>query len=160
MKIKQVLNSVNTPHTRRLLRDLYHRKGPGRKPLNPMAMLKAQLMKHLLRIPSDRRLALRIRHDRRTATACGFKKHTPSHSLFTHFRHRLGQDTYKRIFNQLLRRLLKDGGVKGTARAHTRMANCSESGAQGVMVERCMSLNSVKLTAYMKLLWMPLRAEF
>jgi len=35
-----------------------------------------------------------------------------SHGLFTHFRHRLGQDTYNRIFNQLLRRLLKDGAVK------------------------------------------------
>jgi transposase len=76
-------------------------------------MLKAQLLKHLLRIPSDRRLALRLKHDRRTATACGFKKHTPSHSLFTHFRHRLGQDTYNRIFNQLLQGLLDDGAVKG-----------------------------------------------
>ncbi len=113
MKIKQVLNSVNTRHIRRLLRDLYHRKGPGRKPLNPISMLKAQLLKHLLRIPSDRRLALRLRHDRRTASACGFKKHTPSHSLFTHFRHRLGKETYKRIFNQLLRGLLEDGAVKG-----------------------------------------------
>ena len=78
-----------------------------------MAMLKAQLLKHLLRIPSDRRLALRLKHDRTAAKACGFKKHTPSHSLFTHFRHRLGQNTYNRIFNQLLRGLLEDGGVKG-----------------------------------------------
>ena len=109
MKIKQVLNSVNIKHIRRLLRNHYHRKGPGRKPINPMAMLKAQLLKHLLRIPSDRRLALRLRHDRRTANACGFKKQTPSHGLFTHFRHRLRQDTYNRIFNQLLHRLLEAG---------------------------------------------------
>jgi transposase len=112
VKIKQLLNSVNTKHIRSQLRDLYHRKGPGRKPINPMAMLKAQLLKHLLRIPSDRRLALRLRHDRRTANACGFKKQIPSHGLFTHFRHRLGQDTYHRIFNQLLRRLLEAGAVK------------------------------------------------
>jgi len=108
-----MLSSVNTKHTRHLLRDLYHRKGPGRKPLNPMAMLKAQLMKHLLRIPSDRRLALRLKHDRKAAKACGFKKHSPSHGLFTHFRHRLGEQTYNLIFNQLLRGLLEDGGVKG-----------------------------------------------
>jgi hypothetical protein len=37
VKIKQVLNSVNTKHIRSQLRDLYHRKGPGRKPINPMA---------------------------------------------------------------------------------------------------------------------------
>ena len=119
MKIKQVLNSVNTKHIRSQLRNLYHRKGPGRKPINPLAMLKAQLLKHLLRIPSDRRLSLRLKHDRRTATACGFKKQTPSHGLFTHFRHRLGQDTYNRIFNQLLRRLLEDGAVKAEASPST-----------------------------------------
>jgi len=77
-------------------------------------MLKAQLLKHLLRIPSDRRLALRLKHDRKAAKACGFKNQTPSHSLFTHFRHRLGEETYHRVFNQLLRRLLEDGDVKGT----------------------------------------------
>jgi len=90
VKIKQVFNSVSTPHTRRLLKGFYHKKGPGRKPIDPLAMLKAQLLKHLLRIPSDRRLALRLKHDRRTARACGFRKQTPSHGLFTHFRHRLG----------------------------------------------------------------------
>jgi len=113
VKIKQVLNSVNTKHIRSQLRDLYHRKGPGRKPINPLAMLKAQLLKHLLRIPSDRRLSLRLKHDRKAAKACGFGKRMPSHGLFTHFRHRLGEETYNRIFNQLLRRLLKDGAVKG-----------------------------------------------
>jgi transposase len=113
VKIKQVLNSVNIPHTRRLLKGFYHRKGPGRKPINPLAMLKAQLLKHLLRIPSDRRLALRLKHDRKAAKACGFGKRMPSHGLFTHFRHRLGQDTYHRIFNHLLGSLLEAGAVKG-----------------------------------------------
>ena len=108
-----MLNSINTTHTHRFLKGLYHTKGPGRKPYNPLNMLKAQLLKHLLRIPSDRRLALRLKHDKRAARACGFNKHTPSHGLFTHFRHRLSQDTYKRIFNQLLRRLLEAGAVKG-----------------------------------------------
>jgi hypothetical protein len=57
--------------------------------------------------------ALLLKHDTQAARACGFKKHTPSRGLFTHFRHRLGHDTYNRIFNQLLRRLLEDGAVKG-----------------------------------------------
>jgi len=113
VKIKQVLNSVNTKHIRRLLRDLYHRKGPGRKPYNPISILKAQLLKHLLSIPSDRRLALRLKHDRRAAKACGFRKQTPSHGLFTHFRHRLGEDTYHLVFNNLLGRLLETEAVKG-----------------------------------------------
>jgi len=124
VKIKQVLNSVNSKHTRRLLRDLYHRKGLRRKPINPIAMLIAQLLKHLLRIPSDRRLALHLKHNRRTAEACGFKKQTPSHGLFTHFRHRLGHNTYNQIFNQLLRGLLEDGARTGEY--SLRLANVSD----------------------------------
>ena len=112
MKIKQVLDSISSRSLRRLLRGLYHRNGPGRKPYNPLSMLKAQLLKHLLRIPSDRRLSLRLKHDRKAARACGFRR-TPSHSLFTHFRRRLGEETYHRIFNNLLRRLIDSGMVKG-----------------------------------------------
>jgi len=72
-------------------------------------MLKSQLAKHLLNIISDRRLALRLKHDRKLARACGFRKQTPSHGLFTQFRHRLGEETYLRIFNQLTRILLESG---------------------------------------------------
>ena len=74
---------------------LYHKKGAGRKPYNPVSMLKAQLLKYLRRIPSDRRLALLLKWNRRIAGACGFKRRTPSHGLFTQFRHRLGKDGYE-----------------------------------------------------------------
>jgi transposase len=113
VKIKQVLDSINSRPLRSMLRGLYHRKGPGRRPYNPLSMLKAQLLKHLLRIPSDRRLALRLKRDRKTARACGFRKTTPSHSLFTHFRHRLREETYRRIFNHILRLLFDSRVVNG-----------------------------------------------
>jgi len=74
---------------------LYHGEGAGRKPYDPASMLKAQLLKHLLRIPSDRRLTLLLKRNRKMAKACGFKRKTPSHGLFTHFRHRLGKDGYE-----------------------------------------------------------------
>ena len=113
MKIKRVLDSINHRSLRRLLRGLYHRKGPGRKPYNPLSMLKAQLLNHLLRIPSDRRLALRLKHDWRAARACRFRKRTPSHGLFTQFRHRLGEETYREIFNRILRRLFESDAIIG-----------------------------------------------
>jgi transposase len=108
-----MLDSINLRGLRRLLRGLYHRKGPGRKPYNPLSMLKAQLLKHLLRIPSDRRLALRLKHDWRAARACRFRKRTPSHGLFTQFRHRLGAESYLEIFNHLLRQLYESGVIIG-----------------------------------------------
>jgi len=113
VNIKHVLDSIDTRRLRNILTGLYHRTGSGRKPYSPLSMLKAQLLKHLLRIPSDRRLALRLNHDRKAAKACGFGKHTPSHGLFTHFRRRLGEETYLKVFDDLLHRLSEEGMVKG-----------------------------------------------
>lgn len=91
---------------------LYHRSGPGRKPYDPVSMLKAQLLKYLLRVPSDRRLTLLLR-SRRVARACGFSDRTPSHGLFTQFRQRLGKDGYERVFSMLLDWLVENRVVKG-----------------------------------------------
>jgi IS5 family transposase len=76
-------------------------------------LLKAQLLKHLLGIPSDRRLALLLKRNRKMAKACGFKRETPSHGLFTQFRRRVGRDGYEKVFSSLLKQLLKNGAVKG-----------------------------------------------
>lgn len=113
MSIKQVLGSLNLDSIRGFLTSLYHREGAGRRPYDPVSVLKAQLLKHLLRIPSDRRLALLLKGDGRVAEACGFGRRTPSHGLFTQFRHRLGRDAYQRVFSTLLKRLVELGAVKG-----------------------------------------------
>jgi len=66
---------------------LYHTEGAGRAPYKPIFMLKAQVLKYLWRVPSDRRLSLLLKRNKRAAKACDFKKQkTPSHGLFTHFR--------------------------------------------------------------------------
>jgi transposase len=75
-------------------------------------MLKAQLLKCLFRVPSDRRLALVLKKDRKVAEACGFKGETPSHGLFTQFRSRLGRDGYEKVFSMLLKQLMHSGVVK------------------------------------------------
>jgi len=111
--IKQVLDSLNYGSIRGFLMSLYHRAGAGRKPYDPVSILKAQLLKHLLRVPSDRRLALLLKRNRKKAKACGFKQKTPSHGLFTQFRHRLGRDGYEKVFSMLLKQLLRCEAVKG-----------------------------------------------
>ncbi len=113
MSIKRVLGSLNLNSIRTFLTSLYHRKGAGRKPYNPVCLLKAQILKHLWRIPSDRRLSLMLKRNKHAAKACGFKQNTPSHGLFTHFRNRLNKNGYKKIFSLLLEKLLKHGAVKG-----------------------------------------------
>jgi len=108
-----VLGSLDLGSIRGLLTSLYHKVGSGRRPYPPVSMLKAQLLKHLWRIPSDRRLALLFKRNRRVARACGFKRETPSDGLFTQFRHRVGKDGYEKVFSLLLTQLVKDRAVKG-----------------------------------------------
>jgi transposase len=114
LSIKNVLGSLNLSSIRGFLASLYHKKGAGRKPYNPVSLLKAQILKYLWRIPSDRRLSLLLKRNKRLPRSCGFKKQkTPSHGLFTHFRHRLGKAGYEKVFSILLRQLLKRGAIKG-----------------------------------------------
>jgi transposase len=127
LNVKRVLDSLNLDHIRIELTEHYHNEGPGRNPINPLSMLKAQLAKHLLQIPSDRRLALRLRKDRRLAKACGLRRRTPSHGLFTQFRHRLGEEAYQRIFNKLAMNLIESGVMIGKVVAvdSTHVVACS-----------------------------------
>ena len=109
-----MLDSLDLDWMHALLFEHYHHEGPGRNPFDPSAMFKAQLLKYLLQIPSDRRLALRLRRDRRLAKACGFHRHrTPSHGLFTQFRLRLGEETYQLVFSRLARILVESGTLIG-----------------------------------------------
>jgi transposase len=113
LNVKRVLDSLNLGGIHTLLAEHYHGTGPGRRPFDPLTMFKAQLIKYLLQIPSDRRLAIRLRRDRRLARACGLRRRTPSHGLFTQFRHRLGEEAYQRIFNDLARMLIESGVLMG-----------------------------------------------
>ena len=54
-----------------------------------------------------------LKRNGKMAEACGFRRKTPSHGLFTQFRQRLGKDGYEKVFSMLLKQLLKDGAVKG-----------------------------------------------
>jgi len=56
---------------------------------------------------------LLLKRNKRVARACGFRRKTPSHGLFTQFRHRLGKDGYEKVFSLLVKQLLKGGAVKG-----------------------------------------------
>jgi len=56
---------------------------------------------------------LLLKRNKRDAKACGFRRKTPSHGLFTQFRHRLGRDGYEKVFSMLLGQLVKGGAVKG-----------------------------------------------
>lgn len=69
-----MFDSLDLECIRSFLTSFYRGEGVGRKPHDPVCMLKAQLLKYLRRVPSDRRLALLLKRDRRVARACGFRQ--------------------------------------------------------------------------------------
>jgi hypothetical protein len=127
LNVKHVLDSLNLDQIRLDIADHCHRKEPRRPLNNPLAILKVQLTKLLIHIISDRRLALRLKTDHNIARACDFRSQTPSHCLFTHFRHRLGEETYHRVFDTLIQMLIESriiiGRVIAVARAYEAAAS-------------------------------------
>jgi len=79
LNVKRVLDLPNLTQIQTDLANHCHNTGLGRHPINPLSMPKVQLTKHLLNIISDRRLALRFKHDYKVARACGFRSSTLSH---------------------------------------------------------------------------------
>ena len=59
-----MLGSLNLGCIRGFLLSFYHGEGAGRKPYPPVSMLKAQLLKHLFRVPSDRARVILISRDK------------------------------------------------------------------------------------------------
>lgn len=83
LSIRQVLGSLDLGSIHGSLTSFYPKIEAGRKSYNPVCMLKAQLLEHLRRVPSDRWFALLLKRNKRVARACGFRHKTPSHGLFT-----------------------------------------------------------------------------
>ena len=136
MRIRQVLDSLNVKCIRGFLTSLYHSEGAGRRPYDPVSMLKAQILKYLRRVPSDRRLALLLKWNRWMARACGFKRKTPSHGLFTQFRHRLGRDGYEKVFSLIIKQLLKRGIIRGEVVAVDSTVQQSKRIVRGILITR------------------------
>lgn len=96
-----MLCSLNLGSIRGFLMSLYHREGAGRKHYDPVSMLKAQLLKHLLRVPSDRRLSLLLKRDRKMARACGFGRKAEGLSVAGINRHMKASDGHMRSGKRL-----------------------------------------------------------
>ncbi len=94
-----MLGSLILGSIRGFLMSRYHGEWADKKPYSPVSMLKTQLLKHLRCIPSDRRLALLLKRNKRVARACGFRRKTPSHGLFTKFRHSLAETDTSKSFH-------------------------------------------------------------
>jgi hypothetical protein len=85
-----------------LLSKYSHRR--RRPPYPPEAMLKALIYQRLKQIQSWRKLALTISADRTLMMQLGFQR-PPTYSSFSTFTKRVGDDTFRKIFEELVQRL-------------------------------------------------------
>jgi len=84
----------------------------GRKPHQPLAMIKALILKEIMQIPSKRKLAEFLKKNEYWCRKCGFKK-PPHHDSFSKFIKRLGRDTFIEIFEELVKSLRRAGVLSG-----------------------------------------------
>lgn len=75
-----------------------------RPPYPPEAMLKALIYQRLKQIPSWRKLSSSIKADASLMTQLGFQR-PPTYSCFSRFTKRVGAESFRRIFDELVRRL-------------------------------------------------------
>ncbi|MGC8999361.1 MAG: transposase [Candidatus Bathyarchaeia archaeon] len=97
-----------------LLLEPYHDSGPGRPYYSPVAIIKALLLQRFLCIPSERVLADRLAKCRDYRRICGFRRCTPSRGCLTYFRRkRMGEERFKKAFEDMVEQAIALGAVKG-----------------------------------------------
>lgn len=110
-KIDKVLDLSFLPE---LTAPLYS-QGVGRPSIDPVVFIRMVLLTYLYNIESDRRLCEEVGYNLayRWFSRLSFKDPVPDHSSFTRIRDRLGESTYKIIFQKTVEQCIKAGFVKG-----------------------------------------------
>jgi transposase len=110
-----ILFRLNLDDIEQVVKEAYHRKGPGRPPRKQMGVFKALLVKRLQQVPSDRELYRRLWNDPELMEVCDIEDHEkPYHpSQLTRFRNRVGPRRLERIMRKMVRKLLKSEVISG-----------------------------------------------
>jgi transposase len=100
----------------KVLNESFHPLGsPGRPPRNPLGIFKAQIVKRLKHIPSDRMLVRQMWKDSRLKKICDIETDQPPYGIavLSRFRSRVGPERLSRIVDQAVEVLVKHGRIKG-----------------------------------------------
>ena len=110
--LKLIFESIHWDFIYSLTDPLYANYGVT--PHDPVSLFKAQLAIYLGEARSDRDLAGKLTYDGRLCYLCGFDYlKTPDHSTFTNFRNRLGDETFYKIFRNIIAQAVAIGVIHG-----------------------------------------------
>jgi len=91
----------------------YHSFGPGRPPVNPLALFRFKIVLFLKGYRSQRALEREVRVDSRVRRLCGFDESVPSHSTIVRFERRIGFERLKKLTSHAVEDLVNCGFIKG-----------------------------------------------
>jgi transposase len=110
-----ILSKLNLYDIEKVVKEAYHKDGPGRPPRKPMGIFKALIVKRLHQIPSERELCRRLWKDDNLRELCDIEaEQNPYHpSQLSRFKKRVGTRRLQKIMNKVLKELLKGGLISG-----------------------------------------------
>jgi hypothetical protein len=109
VSLRKILSSLNLSEAKGVLESKYkYTPGkPGRPPLLPTGMFLSFILM-FLRMESYRDYQAFLERDKFWRRTLGFKE-TPDKGSFTHFLQRIGNDTFKQLFQVVVQQLLDEG---------------------------------------------------
>ena len=114
--LETLFRKVDLSFAEKALKEVFHPKdSPGRPPRSPIGIFKAQLLKRLRHIPSDRMLVRQLWKDPRLKAICDIEASQPPYGIavLSRFRSRVGPERLARITDDLIETLVKEGRVRG-----------------------------------------------
>jgi IS5 family transposase len=114
--LETLFGKVDLSFAEKVLNESYHSKdSPGRPPRSPLGIFKAQLLRRLRHIPSDRMLVRQLWKDPRLRKICDIEASEPPYGIavLSRFRSKIGPERLMRIVDQAIETLVKKGRIRG-----------------------------------------------
>jgi len=112
--LRQIDSKIDFEFVREMTGHLYCQDN-GRPSIDPVLFVRICLITYLYNIPSDRQVCEEIRYNLAYRWFCrlAIEDSVPDHSSLTRIRDRLGEATFKNIFDQVVRLCIEKGLVTG-----------------------------------------------
>jgi transposase len=112
--LREIDKVIDFGFVREATADLYCQDN-GRPSIDPELFVRICLLMHLYNIPSDRQVCEEVQYNLAYRWFCrlSLEDSVPDHSSLTRIRDRLGEKTFKEIFEHIIRLCIEKGIVKG-----------------------------------------------
>ena len=116
--LETLFNKTDFTFAQTVLNEPFHPPGlRGRPPRNPLGLFKANIVKRLKHVPSDRMLVRQMWKDPRLKKICDIEADEQPYGIavLSRFRSKVGPERLSRIVDQTIQILVKKGRIKGEA---------------------------------------------